>query len=120
MGNSIQTLYIRLKSFDVDVFFPRQHKGDCIKSYCVLKIQNSSRFDDFSSNIRYIDVLCYTPKDSYTKVLDYQKEIERHISKIQDELMIRSTGTTTTPFFDTAVNGWMTSMLYALYERRDN
>lgn len=120
MGNSIQTLYTRLKSFGVDVFFPRQHKGDCISPYCVLLVQDRSRFEGFSSNIRYIDVLCYTPKDSYAKVLDYQNEIEGYISKIQDELMIRSTGTTTTPFFDTAVNGWMTSMLYALYERRNN
>lgn len=70
--------------------------------------------------MRYVDVLCYTPKDNYAKVLDYQKEIEGYIHKTKDKIMIRNTGTATTPFFDPAVNGWMTSMLYALYERRSN
>ena len=118
MENSVQTLYTGLKGLGVDVYFPRQHRGDCISPYCVLKLQSKIRFGSFSSNTRYLDVLCYTPKNDYAKVLDYQHEIDSYMKLMQDKLMIRDTGTATPPYFDTAVNGWMTSVQYALYERR--
>ena len=118
MENAVQTLYTGLKNLGVNVYSPSQHSAACPTPYCVLKLQNKIRFGDFSSNTRYLDVLCYTPKNDYAKVLDYQHEIESYMKSVQDKLMIRDTGTTTTPYFDTAVNGWMTSVQYALYERR--
>lgn len=114
---NVEQIFHFLSDKGFEVFYPHTHRGDCLSPYCVLRIETVNGFEQFSTQARYIDVLCYTPKHRYMHTMEYSKQVKGALLELQKELMIRPTGFETPPYLDESVNGYMISIQYALYEK---
>ena len=85
MNTIAERIYLFLKSNEINVFFPGQHKGYCEKPYVVVKQRNTDQVFSFSSNVTYFSLLCYVPDNSYSKAQEFADEIEHHGRKQHHE-----------------------------------
>lgn len=107
----LELIIIILKENNIDAYPPATHKGECKAPYVVVKNSGSSQIGNFSSQYDYYDILCYVPQNEYTSLFRYKKSVKEIIEKnLFPRLM--PAGQETADYFDDAVKGHMSSVLY--------
>ena len=61
-----QTMNV-LKSDGTEVYFPSQHKGECLKEYIVIKSDGTVALS-ISSERPIYTIMCYVPYDKYSRL----------------------------------------------------
>lgn len=108
-------IYRHLKSEGFDVYSPNQKTGLCLTPYVVVKSREVIDTGVISSVQALYDILCYIPKDSFSKVEIFVAEVSRSMDKMFP--LIRPVNTQTEPFYDGTVQGYMISIQYLNYRK---
>lgn len=108
-------IFLHLKKSGYDVYSPGTKEGECKKPYIVVKGAGISKVPNISSNVALFDLLVYIPKNSYSQLETFVRELEY----VMDELwpMIRPAHFQTTPYYDDSVKAWMVSIQYQNYQK---
>lgn len=114
-SSRLKDIYKNLKDDKIDVYLTGQHIGDCIKPYVVVKKGAVTKMAGYSTLINYFDLLCYVPKNQQTKIDEYIKAIRKSMLKISP--MIKFNTTTSEPYFDESVQGFMVDLEYINYSK---
>lgn len=117
--NIPQLVYKSLKSAGINVFFAGQHSGDVTEPYVAVKMGTSGQYLNYSSNIDYINLYCYVPRNQYSRLSDYVSSIEQVLI---DNLYptIKCLNERTEPFFDDTCNGWMMRTMFRNIRKVDS
>lgn len=101
-----------LTSKGIDVFPPATKYGECKKPYVVLKQDGSSQIGDYSSERVYYRFILYVPKNKYSHLSVFEKEVKKIID---EELfpLIMPVGQNETDYYDDNFNAHMRSFLYS-------
>lgn len=108
-----QLIFKRLKEDGIEVYPPATHKGECINSYCVIKENGSSKFQNFSSEVSYYSLSCYVPYNKYHELSQFCEHCNNSIEKLFPT--VKFTGEKTPDFYDDTVKGYMRSLQYSNY-----
>lgn len=111
-----EDIFKHLEKAGFDVYPPATKQSECTSMYIVVRHAGTSDALTVSSNRALFDVLVYVPKHEYSKIEAYTRDIQ----KSMDELfpLFRPVHTTSTPFFDEDVKGWMVSITYVNYQKK--
>lgn len=106
----VEAIILVLKENKIDAYPPATKKGICTKEYVVVKNSGSSQIGTFSSEVHYIDILCYVPQNKYTELEKFKNRVKAIIRK---NLYPRTmeTGSETSDFFDDEIKGHMVSFM---------
>lgn len=100
-----------LISHSIDVFPPATKTGECKKEYVVIKGDGGVQVGTFSSEFNYFTILIYVPKDKFTYLEKFKKEVKEIIASELYPLLV-PTGNETPDFYDDTVKAHMVSILY--------
>lgn len=115
----VQMVFDFLKEKGIKVYMPLQHVGEVKDNFVVVKPSYSDQFVQLSTTQTLIDVMCYSPKNKFSSQDSYVRSVKKLMSKLGFILMIRATDFETEPFYDEEYNGWMVSVQYAFYRKKD-
>lgn len=96
---------------DFPVYPPATHNGECTSPYIVLKRDGSAKVPQNSSQYQYMRVMLYVPRNQYSKLDEYQKQIENVIQEKIFPLLL-PTGQIESDYYDDNYNAHMRAMLY--------
>ena len=111
----LKDIYDCLKQNGIDVYFPGQHKGECVSNYVVVKDVTSAKHLSFSTTIHYYDVLCYVPVKRFGDLEPFFKNVKTVMKQLVP--MIKPTYTETGSFYDESIKGYMKSVQYQNYRQ---
>lgn len=115
-GNSRwEDIFNQLKKFGFDVFPPGIKTGDCTKPYIVVKIDGSTEHTSFSTNVDLYSVMCYVPKQNYSKLEPLVSAAMESMKEL--EPMILPYGQRQPSFYDDTVKAHMISISYKNYKK---
>ena len=103
-------IYDLLKQNNFDVYFPSQHKGDCISKYVVIKHYGAYQPLTVSSERQIYTSMCYVPEQSYSELESFVLEIKRTMKSVFPLVMYA--GNETPSYYDDSVKGHMISFQY--------
>lgn len=103
-------IYDLLKQNNFDVYFPSQHKGECISKYVVVKHDGVYQPLKVSSERPIYTIMCYVPEQSYSELESFVLEIKRTMKMIFPLVMYL--GNETPSYYDDSVKGHMISFQY--------
>jgi predicted DNA-binding protein (UPF0278 family) len=95
---------------ETDVFFPSQHKGECLKEYIVVKADGTITEAVVSSERPIYTVLCYVPENQYSRLETFVAETKQKMKEVFPLVMY--IGNETPSFYDDDVKGHMISFQY--------
>lgn len=110
-----QDIYKHLKIHGFEVYSPGQHEGECTSPYVVVKDAGTVKLESFSSNRSLYDILCYVPKDHFSKLEPFVHSVEESMKGLYP--MIRPAHYKTPSFYDDTVKGHMISVQYINYQQ---
>lgn len=105
----LKTMYDLFKKNNIDVYFPSQHKGECIKKYVVIKENGTIPLNVSSERVVYT-IMCYVPKENYTQLEQFKQEVKKIMNKLYPTIMYN--GNETPSYYDEVVKGHMCSFDY--------
>ena len=108
-------LYDHLKKNNFDVYSPGQKIGECTSPYLVIKNDGSNQHSSFSSDIDLYTIMCYVPKDNYSK-LEIMIQSIKKVMKSLYPLFIPS-GMQTSSYYDDNLKAHMISIQYKNYKK---
>ncbi len=108
-------IFLHLKKAGFAVYAPSEKEGECKKPYIVVKGAGVSKAASVSSSVALFDVMVYLPKNQYSKVESFVRDVENALDGLWP--MIRPTHFQTAPFYDENVKGWMVSIQYQNYQK---
>lgn len=108
-------IYKYLSDNGVEVYTPSQKKGECTKPYVVVKTQGTDKYLQYSSTRTLYDLMCYVPKDHYTRLEPFVEKVKNLMRDLQP--MIMPTYTETPAFYDDTVKAHMISIQYRNYRK---
>lgn len=108
-------IFKHLKSKGFDVFSPSEKIGECDSEYIVVSLGAVSKLTGFSTNVEIYDVMCYVPKNNYSKLEPLKMAIKRAMKEI--EPLVKPYGTETDSFYDDSVKAHMVSIQYKNYKK---
>ena len=115
-GNSRwEDIFMQLKNSGFDVYSPGIKTGDCIAPYVVVAIGSSVEHTSFSTNIDLYSVMCYVPKQAYSKLEPYVHSVEKAIAELAP--MILPYGQRQPSYYDDTVKAHMVSITYKNYKK---
>lgn len=65
-----------LKEEGFDVYFPSQHKGECISKYIVIKRDGTVSELGVSSERPIYTIMCYVPENKYSELDDFVLQVK--------------------------------------------
>lgn len=107
-----------LEKHNVDVYYPGQHKGECLKPYVVIKQSGSIDATDVSSEWIIYDIMCYIPKNNYSMIEEYVFKVKQYMKEMFPLLFYA--GNQTESYYDESVKGHMVSFQYQNIRRKTN
>lgn len=111
MSSVLKTIRDTLeKDGTTDVFFPSQHKGECLKEYIVIKKDGTIEETTVSSERPIYTLLCYVPQDEYSRLETLVAETKQKMKEVFPLVMY--IGNETPSFYDDDVKGHMISFQY--------
>lgn len=115
-GNSRwEDIFMQLKNSGFDVYSPGIKTGDCTAPYVVVAIGSSVEHTSFSTNIDLYSVMCYVPKQAYSKLEPYVHSVEKAIAELAP--MILPYGQRQPSYYDDTVKAHMVSITYKNYKK---
>lgn len=111
----MQDIYLHLKQKGFDVYFPAQKVGECVDPYVVVKDATTSKFAGISSTVTYYDVLCYVPKEQFSKLEPFVESVKKAMCELKP--MITPAYTQTQSFYDENLSAHMMSVQYKNYRK---
>jgi hypothetical protein len=107
---AVEAIILVLKENEIEAYPPAIKKGECKSEYVVVKNSGSSQLGGFSTEIHYIDVLCYVPFNKYTNLEKFKKQVKQIIhNNLYPRLM--ETGSETADYYDEEIKGYMVSFM---------
>lgn len=99
-----------LEEDGTDVYFPSQHKGNCIKEYVVVKEDGATTVYGVSSERPIYTIMCYVPENNYSRLEPFVLEIKKKMKQIFPLVMYL--GNETSSYYDEEIRGHMISFQY--------
>lgn len=99
-----------LEEDGTEVYFPSQHKGDCLREYIVVKADGAISETTVSSERPLYTILCYVPEDSYSSLETLVNKTKQKMKKVFPLVMY--VGNDTPSFYDDTVKAHMISFQY--------
>ena len=111
--NCIRKIYDNLKENGIEVYSPGQKNGECKAKYVVIRNSGSTSLDYVSTSAKYIDVLCYVPKENYSSMEDFVIDIKTKMDSLYP--LIRPVNFETPAYYDEDLKAFMVSIQYVNY-----
>lgn len=99
-----------LEEDETDVYFPSQHKGECLNEYIVVKADEAIGEMTVSSERPLYTILCYVPEDCYSSLETLVNKTKQKMKKVFPLVMY--VGNETPSFYDDTVKAHMISFQY--------
>lgn len=115
LGSRWQDIFKHLTSSGFDVYSPGMKVGECTKEYVVVKNDGSSRLASFSTDDDLYAVMCYVPKQSYSKLEPMVQRVKKTMKEL--EPMILPYGSQTPSFYDDSYKAHMISIEYKNHKK---
>lgn len=115
LGSRWQDIFKHLTSSGFDVYSPGMKVGECTKEYVVVKNDGSSRLASFSTDDDLYAVMCYVPKQSYSKLEPMVQRVKKAMKEL--EPMILPYGSQTPSFYDDSYKAHMISIEYKNHKK---
>lgn len=110
-----QDIFIHLKDDGFDVYPPSIKVGECTSEYVVIKNDGSSKHNAFSTDVDLYSVMCYVPRDRYSKLEVFVQEVKKSMKKLAP--MIIPNGYQSPSFYDDTYKAHMVSIQYKNYKK---
>lgn len=111
-------IYDCLKAANLDVYLQGQHKGECKRSYVVVKPGIVTPYLQLSTNVCYYELLLYVPEAYPTQIETYKDTVKKAMLDIYPMMVFGDAESS--PYFDDAVKGWTVSLTYMNYRKRNS
>lgn len=111
-----EDIYNQLKKSGFNVYSPGIKTGDCIEPYVVVTIGSSVEHTSFSTNVDLYSVMCYVPKQAYSKLEPLIRSVEDSIAELSP--MILPYGQKTPSYYDDTIKAHMVSITYKNYKKK--
>lgn len=109
------TVYLHLKSYDIDVYSPGQKTGTCDSKYVVVRdAGQNSMAETRKLGYSIIDLILFVPLTQYSQIEGYKEEIKSYMKELDS---IKATGLETPVMIDESVNGYTVSVEYQILKR---
>lgn len=106
----VEAIILVLKENNIDAYPPATKNGECTKEYVVVKNSGASQIGTYSSEVHYTDILCYVPRNKYTRLERFKNEVKEIIhNNLYPRVM--ETGSETQDYFDDEIKGHMVSFM---------
>lgn len=107
---AVEAIILVLKENGIEVYPPATKTGECKNNYVVVKKSGASQIGDLSSEVHYIDVMCYVPWNKYTNLERFKKQVKEIIhNNLYPRLM--ETGSETNDYYDESYKAHMVSFM---------
>lgn len=93
-----------------EVYYPSQHKGECLKEYVVVKSEGTYEQQTVSSERPLYTVMLYVPVNRYGRIESFMFETKQKMKKVFPFVMY--VGNETASFYDEDKNAHMVSFQY--------
>lgn len=110
-----QDIFLHLKKEGFDVYSPGIKVGECTEEYIVVKNDGSSKHPTVSSDNDLYAVMCYVPKESYSRLEPMVQEVKKAMKGL--EPMILPYGSQTPSYYDDSYKAHMISIEYKNYKK---
>lgn len=110
-----QDIFLHLKKAGFDVYSPSTKVGECTEEYIVVKNDGSSKHPTVSSDNDLYAVMCYVPKENYSKLEPMVQEVKKAMKGL--EPMILPYGSQTPSYYDDSYKAHMISIEYKNYKK---
>ena len=110
-----QDIFLHLKKAGFDVYSPGTKAGECTEEYIVVKNDGSSKHPTVSSDNDLYAVMCYVPKESYSRLEPMVQEVKKAMKGL--EPMILPYGSQTPSYYDDSYKAHMISIEYKNYKK---
>ena len=110
-----QDIFLHLKKAGFDVYSPGTKVGECTKEYIVVKNDGSSKHPTVSSDNDLYAVMCYVPKENYSRLEPMVQEVKKEMKGL--EPMILPYGSQTPSYYDDSYKAHMISIEYKNYKK---
>ena len=106
----VEAVILVLKENGVEAYPPAIKTGECKKEYVVVKNSGASQLGNYSTELHYVDVMCYVPWNKYTNLERFKKQVKQIIhDNLYPRLM--ETGSETTDYYDEGFKAHMVSFM---------
>lgn len=110
-----QDIFLHLKEAGFDVYSPGTKVGECTEEYIVVKNDGSSKHPTVSSDNDLYAVMCYVPKENYSRLEPMVQEVKKVMKGL--EPMILPYGSQTPSYYDDSYKAHMISIEYKNYKK---
>lgn len=110
-----QDIFLHLKKAGFDVYSPSTKVGECTEEYIVVKNDGSSKHPTVSSDNDLYAVMCYVPKENYSRLEPMVQEVKKAMKGL--EPMILPYGSQTPSYYDDSYKAHMISIEYKNYKK---
>lgn len=110
-----QDIFLHLKKEGFDVYSPGTKVGECTEEYIVVKNDGSSKHPTVSSDNDLYAVMCYVPKENYSRLEPMVQEVKSAMKGL--EPMILPYGSQTPSYYDDSYKAHMISIEYKNYKK---
>ena len=110
-----QDIFLHLKKKGFEVYSPGVKIGECKKHYIVVKMDGSTKLASFSTDDDLYSVMCYVPKQEYSKLEPLVQKIKIAMKEL--EPMILPYGSQTPSYYDDSYKAHMVSIEYKNHKK---
>ena len=110
-----QDIFKHLKSLGFDVYSPGVKVGECMDEYVVIKNDGSSKISGISTDDDLYAVMCYVPKQAYSKLEPMVQRVKKAMKEL--EPMIMPHGSQTPSYYDDGYKAHMISIEYKNHKK---
>ena len=110
-----QDIFTYLKKSGFDVYSPGMKTGECTSPYVVVKNDGSSKHASFSTDTDFYAVMCYVPRDAYSKLEPMIQSVKKAMKEL--EPMLFPCGTQSPSYYDDTYKAHMISIEYKNYKK---
>lgn len=110
-----QDIFKYLKSSGFDVYSPGMKVGECTSEYIVVKNDGSSKISGISTDDDLYAVMCYVPKQAYSKLEPMVQRVKKAMKEL--EPMIMPYGSQTPSYYDDSYKAHMISIEYKNHKK---
>ncbi len=111
----LMDLYQHLKDNGFDVYMPAIKSGECTSPYIVIKNDGGTKHSSFSSNVDLYSIMCYVPKQSYSKLEPLVQSVKTAMKDLVP--LFHPNGQETPSYYDDSVKAHMVSIEYKNYKK---